>query len=50
MVTWEEFIDKFNRVHNPDYYYGFKKKKKTKKKKNGYSKSAKRFPVFKVQS
>ena len=31
MVTEENFFDMFNRVHNPDYYYGLKK---TKEKKN----------------
>jgi len=28
-MTEENFFDMFNRVHNPDYYYG--KQKKTKK-------------------
>ena len=28
-MTEERFIDMFNRIHNPEYYYG---KKKTKKK------------------
>ena len=51
-MTEENFFDMFNRVHNPDYYYGRKKieKKKTKKKKAYSRKSTKRFPVFKVQS
>ena len=52
MVTEENFFDMFNRVHNPDYYYGLikTKEKKTKKKKTYSRKSTKRFPVFKVQS
>ena len=50
MVTEENFFDMFNRVHNPDYYYGRKKtkEKKTKKKKTYSRKPTKRFPVFKV--
>ena len=55
MVTEENFFDMFNRVHNPDYYYGRKKtqKKKTKKKeaekkKAGRSNSIKRYPISKV--
>ena len=51
-MTEENFFDMFNRVHNPDYYYGKQKKtkeKKTeKKKKTRSSKSIKRYPVFKV--
>ena len=36
MMTEENFFDMFNRIHNPDYYYGRQKtqKKKTEKKKN----------------
>jgi len=30
-MTTENFFDMFNRIHNPDYYYG--KQKKTKQKK-----------------
>ena len=51
-MTEENFFDKFNRIHNPDYYYGNKKikEKKTKKKKTDRkSYTAKRYPVFKVQ-
>ena len=51
-MTEESFFDKFNRIHNPDYYYGRQKikEKKTKKKKTGRkSYTAKRYPVFKVQ-
>ena len=29
-VTGENFFDMFNRVHNPDYYYGLKKTKEKK--------------------
>jgi hypothetical protein len=49
-MTEENFFDMFNRVHNPDYYYGRKKtkEKKTKKKKTYSRKPTKRFPVFKV--
>jgi hypothetical protein len=46
---WQEpsdWMNEFNRVHNPDYYYG---KKKTKKKKTSRPKSTKRHPVFKVE-
>ena len=50
VMTEENFFDMFNRVHNPDYYYGRKKtkEKKTKKKKTYSRKPTKRFPVFKV--
>ena len=56
MVTEENFFDLFNRVHNPDYYYGLKKtkEKKTQKKKTEKKKETrgtntiKRYPVFKV--
>ena len=45
-----EWINEFNKVHNPDYYYGKKtKEKKTQKKKTNRSKSTERYPVFKVQ-
>jgi len=52
-MTEENFFDMFNRVHNPDYYYG--KQKKTEKKKTYEKKetrkeySRERYPVFKVQ-
>jgi len=53
-MTEENFFDMFNRVHNPDYYYG--KQKKTEKKET-YEKKEKtrkkypreQYPVFKVQ-
>ena len=50
-VTEENFFDMFNRIHNPDYYYGKQKtqKKKTEKKKETRrTYAAKRHPVFKV--
>ena len=49
-MTEENFFDMFNRVHNPDYYYGRKKyeKKKTEKKKARYKPKRKPYPVFKV--
>ena len=49
-MTEENFFDMFNRIHNPDYYYGKKKtkqkkiKKKNKKQKNNSSK----FKIFRV--
>ena len=51
MVTEENFFDMFNRVHNPDYYYGLKKtkEKKTKEKKTYKRKTAKQLPLLKVQ-
>ena len=51
-MTEENFFDMFNRVHNPDYYYGRKKikeKKTEKKKTDRKAHTAKRHPVFKVQ-
>ena len=52
MVTKENFFDMFNRVHNPDYYYGLKKtkEKKTKKKKTYKRKTAKQLSLFKVSN
>jgi hypothetical protein len=47
-----DWIEEFNKVHNPDYYYGKQQKtqkKKTQKKKTSRTKSTKRHPVFKVQ-
>ena len=51
MVTEENFFDMFNRVHNPDYYYGLKKtkEKKTKEKKTYKRKTVKQLPLLKVQ-
>ena len=49
-MTEENFFDMFNRVHNPDYYYGRKKyeKKKTKEKKENRKPKRKPDPVLKV--
>ena len=47
MMTEEEFWDKFNRKHNPQFYEKLKKKK-TEKEKASSSTSTKRNPVFKV--
>ena len=51
MMTEKDFWDKFNKKHNPKYYYASKKtkEKKTKKKKTSRSKSTERYPIFKVQ-
>ena len=43
-----DWMNEFNKIHNPDYYYGKEKKKTPSKKKTSYSKSTKRNPVFKV--
>ena len=45
-----EWMNEFNKVHNPDYYYDKKtQKKETKKKKTDRGRyTAKRNPVFKV--
>ena len=50
IMAEEKFIDTFNRIHNPDYYYGRKKheKKKTEKKKEDRKPKRKPYPVFKV--
>ena len=40
-----DWMNEFNKIHNPDYYYG---KKKTEKKKTHQRNTAKRYPVFKV--
>jgi hypothetical protein len=49
-MTEENFFDMFNRIHNPDYYYGKKKneKKKTQKKKEDSKPERKPYPVFKI--
>ncbi len=49
-MTEENFFDMFNRIHNPDYYYGRKKyeKKKTEKKKKNLKVKRKPNPVFTV--
>ena len=45
-----EWMDEFNKIHNPDYYYGKKtQKKKTPSKKTGRrGYAAKQHTVFKV--
>ena len=43
-----DWMNEFNKVHNPDYYYGKEKKKTKSKKKTSYPKSTRRNPVFKV--
>ena len=50
IMAEENFFDMFNRIHNPDYYYGRKKheKKKTEKKNKIYKRKKKPYPVFKV--
>ena len=50
MMTEKDFWDKFNKKHNPKYYYASKKtkEKKTEKKKTSRANTAKRHPVFKV--
>ena len=52
LMTEENFFDKFNRIHNPEYYHDKSKtkKKKTKKKKTDRKRyTVKRYSVFKVQ-
>ena len=46
-----DFIQEFNKKHNPEFYYGKNtEEKKTKKKKDGSKRyTAKRYPIFKVQ-
>ena len=47
-----KWMNEFNKIHNPDYYYGKKtQKKKTKKEKKTRKRdTVKRYPVFKVQN
>jgi hypothetical protein len=47
MMTEEEFWDKFNRKHNPQFYEKLKKTK-TQKTKASRTDTAERHPVFKV--
>ena len=49
IMTEKEFWDKFNKKHNPTYYYGKKKAETKNEKKTSHTKSTKRNPVFKVQ-
>ena len=44
-----DWIKEFNKVHNPEFFYGKEKKKTKDKKKTSHSESTKRNPVFKVQ-
>ena len=44
-----DWINEFNKVHNPEIYYGKEKKKTTYKKKTSRPKSTERNPIFKVQ-
>ena len=44
-----KWMNEFNKIHNPDYYYGKEKTKTKSKKKTSYSKSTRRNPVFKVE-
>ena len=46
MMTEEDFWDKFNKKHNPKYYYATKNKKTIKPK----PKRQRRYPLFKGQS
>ena len=50
IMTEEKFIDMFNRIHNPDYYYRRSKreKKKTEKENKNRKYKKKPYPVFKV--
>ena len=48
MMTEEDFWDKFQKKHNPQFYEKLKKTK-TEKKKTSRAKSTKRHPIFKVQ-
>ena len=49
-MTEENFFDMFNRVHNPDYYYGKQKnkKKKIKKKNKKQKNNSAKFKIFRV--
>ena len=48
-ISNENWMDTFNRIHNPWIFKDEKKKKKTKKKKTGGGRySAKRHTIFKV--
>ena len=46
-----DWMNEFNKIHNPEYFYGKQKKPKRRKakKKTSYSKSTERHPVFKVE-
>ena len=47
-----EWMEEFNKKHNPEFFYGNQKKtkeKKTQKKKTSYTESTEHNPVFKVE-
>ena len=46
-----DWINEFNKVHNPEFFMAKikTKEKKTQKKKTSYTKSTERHPVFKVE-
>jgi len=51
IMTTENFFDMFNRIHNPDYYYGKQKKTKQKKIKEKSKKqkdNSSKFKIFRV--
>ncbi len=50
-IGHSEWMEEFNKIHNPDYYYGKKtQKKKTEKKKTDRKRhTVEQYPVFKVQ-
>ena len=47
MMTEKEFWDRFNKKHNPGYYYGKEKKKTKDKKKNRRRYSKRQHPILK---
>ena len=48
-IGHSDWMNEFNKVHNPEYYYGKEKEKKTQKKKTDRGRyTAKRHPIFKV--
>ena len=47
-MTTENFFDMFNRIHNPDYYYGKQKKTKQNKIKEKSKKQKNDSPKFKI--
>ena len=49
-MTKENFFDTFNRIHNPDYYYGKQKKikKKIKEKDKKQKDNTSKFKIFRV--
>ena len=49
-MTEENFFDMFNRIHNPDYFYGKKKtkQKKIEKKNKKQKNDPPKFKIFRV--